>query len=136
MSVLGILLMLLSCLISYYAGMRRSSTAAVITSRDLELEIQSSLGIIGHDSANHHQQWTSTHFSRSHARLQSLHHEFTDLRTSLLHSLRRINDLERRIYHAQSVALLGDRLLSCQQNKSSQLEECKSLEQQWRQLIQ
>lgn len=135
MSVLGVVLMLLTCLISYYAGMKRSSTGAVITSRDLELEIQSSLGILGNSANLKQQQWTSIHFSRSHARLQSLHHEFDDLRASLLHSLRRINDLERRIYHAQSVTLLGDRLLSCQQGKSG-IEDCKSLEQQWRQLIQ
>lgn len=129
--------MLTTCLISYYAGVRKSSTSSVISSRDLELEIQTALGIKSNPGAT--QLWTSTHFSRSHARLRSLHQEFNDLRTNLLHSLRRINDLERRIYHAESVALLGDRLLYCAQSGNSNgnvNSDCKSLEQQWRQLVQ
>ncbi len=72
--------------------------------------------------------WHNQKLQKSHFRLQSLHPEFSLIRTQLLDSLSRLDALEAKVWEAQRVAILGDQLLSCS-NKEDQ--ECSKLKREW-----
>lgn len=105
----------------------------VMSSYDLELEALRELNVSG-IPINPSKTWISPKFQRTHSQLNRLHEDFASVRKSIWYTLQRINDLERRVYKAKVAALLGDRLLSCHDQRDS--SACVILQKQWKSLLQ
>lgn len=105
----------------------------VLSSYDLELEVLRDLNVSKVPLSPSQTTWSSPKFQQTHSQLTRLHEDFSTVRKSIWYTLQRVNELERRVYKAEMAALLGDRLLSCYDQKDS--PSCTILQEQWKSLL-
>lgn len=104
----------------------------IMSSYDLELEALKELNV-SKAPINPSRTWTSAKFKRTHYQLNQLHEDFASVRKSIWFTLKKFNELERRIYKAEIAAVLGDRLLACYDQKES--PACAMIQEHWKALL-
>lgn len=120
-------------LLGRFFGNGHFSQKQIITSYDLEIEVLRDLNVSRSAITQPSRTWSSPKFQRSHSQLSQLHQDFGSVRKSIWYTLKRVNELERRVYKAEVAALLGDRLLACYDQRDS--PACKILQEQWKSLL-
>ena len=122
-------------LVGRYFGFGRTSPATdpFISSYDLELDVMREMNVSKIPTSSISRSWINQKFQRTHSQLNNLHGDFATIRKSIWLTIKRVNELERRVYKAELAALLGDRLLACYDQKES--PACLHLQEQWKSLL-
>lgn len=137
--------LLAGAILSFALGyaVRPRTVVSVVSSYDLESEVVRSMNLPSALRAPRpadRRVWMSRKFEQSFLRLNRLHDEFVDIRQAIWTTLQRLADLERRIYQAETVASLGDRLLVCLESEHARptgkgAANCNALQSEWRQAL-